>query len=104
MSRNEKPCYCVLLEIKFECGTKTTATKLTSMCAYHVPSSCQKSHSSSAHGEVASVTGHLLDAREGRARDLVAANGRVDADEDTGLVDTSASRFRVLHMLYYSRR
>lgn len=31
------------------------------------------------------MTGHFLDAGVGRARDLVAAEGLVNADEDTGL-------------------
>lgn len=35
--------------------------------------------------EVTDVTGHLLDAREGRAGDLVAAESGVDADENAGL-------------------
>lgn len=37
------------------------------------------------NGEVTDVTGHLLDAREGRAGDLVAAESGVDADENAGL-------------------
>jgi hypothetical protein len=35
--------------------------------------------------EVTDVTGHLLDAGERRAGDLVAAEAGVDVDEDTGL-------------------
>lgn len=35
--------------------------------------------------KVTDVTGHLLDAREGRAGDLVAAESGVDADENAGL-------------------
>jgi hypothetical protein len=37
--------------------------------------------------EVTDVTGQLLDAREGRARDLVAAESGINADEDTGLAN-----------------
>lgn len=37
------------------------------------------------NSEVTDVTGHLLDARERRAGDLVAAESRVDADENAGL-------------------
>lgn len=37
------------------------------------------------NSEVTDVTGHLLDAREGRAGDLVAAESGVDADENAGL-------------------
>jgi hypothetical protein len=36
-------------------------------------------------GEVADVAGHLLDAGERRAGDLVAAEGTVEVEEDTSL-------------------
>jgi hypothetical protein len=41
-------------------------------------------------GKVTDVTGHLLDAGERRAGDLVAAEAGVDVDEDTGLWKMSA--------------
>lgn len=43
--------------------------------------------------EVTDVAGHLLDARERRAGDLVAAEGGVDADENARLSHEVSIRF-----------
>ena len=59
-------------------ATNLTNILIVSSCRIMRPYLC-------AHGEVTSVAGHLLDASKGRAGDLVAADGRVDADEDAGL-------------------
>ena len=70
--------------------SRSNIAKLVNITSNPLKNSQLHSVSSSLlQSEVTSVTGHLLDAGEGRAGDFVAAEGLVDADEDTGLSSIS---------------